>query len=68
MQQKEIALLSVIFTGAIANSIRSRTSIHFGLYYSLFEWFNPLYLSDQEANFTKTEYVKVQWGIVHSGE
>ena len=24
---------------------------HFGLYYSLFEWYNPLYLNDKKANY-----------------
>ena len=24
---------------------------HFGIYYSLFEWFNPLYLKDKNTNF-----------------
>ena len=24
---------------------------HFGIYYSLFEWFNPLYLKDKNGNF-----------------
>ena len=24
---------------------------HFGVYYSLFEWYNPLYLKDKNANF-----------------
>ena len=25
---------------------------HFGLYYSLFEWYNPLYLNDKKANIS----------------
>ncbi|KAM9003234.1 plasma alpha-L-fucosidase [Sarcophilus harrisii] len=36
-------------------AIRSKTKLHFGLYYSLFEWFNPLFLEDQ-ANFFQTRY------------
>ena len=28
----------------LAQSVRNRSDIHFGLYHSLFEWFNPLYL------------------------
>ena len=29
--------------GLLANSIRNRTDVHFGVYHSLFEWFNPVY-------------------------
>ena len=25
--------------------------VHFGLYYSLFEWFNPIYFKDKESGF-----------------
>lgn len=44
--------------GELANAIRSRTAIKFGLYHSLYEWFNPLYLQDKEANFTTQNFVK----------
>lgn len=34
--------------GDLANAIRSKApGIRFGLYHSLFEWFNPLYLNDR---------------------
>ncbi len=45
--------------GDLANSIRKRTNVTFGLYHSLFEWFNPLFLSDEASNFTKQDYVRV---------
>lgn len=45
--------------GDLAASIRNRTSIRFGLYHSLFEWFNPLYLSDKAQSFNKQDFVKV---------
>lgn len=44
----------------LASSIRNRTSIRFGLYHSLFEWFNPLYLSDKAQSFATQEFVKVR--------
>ncbi|XP_066171658.1 plasma alpha-L-fucosidase [Sylvia atricapilla] len=37
----------------LATSVKNRTDLHFGLYHSLFEWFNPLFLEDA-ANAFKT--------------
>ncbi|CAF1176629.1 unnamed protein product [Adineta ricciae] len=37
--------------GDLANSIRARTNITFGLYHSMFEWFHPLYLEDKQSGF-----------------
>lgn len=31
---------------------KGQPDFHFGLYYSLFEFFNPIYLSDKSNNFT----------------
>ncbi|XP_046569367.1 alpha-L-fucosidase-like [Haliotis rubra] len=44
--------------GELAQAIRSKTDLHFGLYHSLFEWFHPLYLQDKANNFTTTRFVK----------
>jgi len=50
------------FVGDLANAIRNRTNIVFGLYHSLFEWFNPLYLLDKQNNFTTQYFSQVyQW-------
>ncbi|KAL8604352.1 hypothetical protein ACOMHN_028115 [Nucella lapillus] len=43
--------------GELAEAIRSRTKLHFGLYHSLFEWFNPLFLQDTANNFTTQYFV-----------
>ncbi|XP_039251545.2 alpha-L-fucosidase-like [Styela clava] len=43
--------------GMLANSIRNRTSVHFGVYHSLFEWFNPVYNQDKDNNFTTRDFV-----------
>ncbi|XP_053377585.1 alpha-L-fucosidase-like isoform X4 [Mercenaria mercenaria] len=44
--------------GSLADSIRKNTDMHFGLYHSLFEWYNPLYLQDKANNFKTNEFVK----------
>ena len=45
--------------GDLAKSIRSKTDLHFGLYHSLFEWFNPLYLEDVANNLETQYFVEV---------
>lgn len=45
--------------GDLANSIRKRTDLHFGLYHSLFEWFNPIHLKDSKNNYKTQEFVRV---------
>lgn len=37
--------------GELSSAVRNRTHLHFGLYHSLFEWFNPLFLLDKENKF-----------------
>jgi len=43
--------------GALATSIRNRTDIVFGLYHSLFEWYNPLYLNDKSNGYETQDFV-----------
>lgn len=43
--------------GDLANSIRTNTSLKFGLYHSLYEWFNPMYLSDKQQLFETNLFV-----------
>lgn len=43
--------------GDLANSIRTNTSLKFGLYHSLFEWFNPMYLNDKQQSFEDNLFV-----------
>ena len=45
--------------GSLADAVRSKTSIHFGLYFSQFEWFNRLYLEDKARKFATQTYVEV---------
>jgi alpha-L-fucosidase len=43
--------------GDLAASIRNRTDIHFGVYHSLFEWYNPLYLADQANGYQTQDFI-----------
>ncbi|XP_005420197.2 plasma alpha-L-fucosidase [Geospiza fortis] len=40
----------------LATSVRNRTDLHFGLYHSLFEWFNPLFLEDATNAFNTSKF------------
>ncbi|XP_070589755.1 plasma alpha-L-fucosidase [Erythrolamprus reginae] len=46
--------------GELATSIRNRTSLRFGLYHSLFEWFNPLFRDDVSSKFKKQQFPNVK--------
>ena len=52
-------MIILLISGDLAASIRNKTDLHFGLYHSLKEWFNPMYLSDIKNNHTTQEFVKV---------
>ncbi|GAU89881.1 hypothetical protein RvY_02380 [Ramazzottius varieornatus] len=43
--------------GELADAVRSTTKLRFGLYHSMFEWFNPMFKSDAANNYTTQEYV-----------
>nr|CAI5834764.1 unnamed protein product [Callosobruchus analis] len=42
--------------GELSRAVRDE-GLTFGLYHSLYEWYNPMYLSDKASNFTTTEFV-----------
>lgn len=44
--------------GELASSVREQPSLRFGLYYSLFEWFNRMYIDDKLHLFLKNVYVQ----------
>ncbi|XP_076109079.1 alpha-L-fucosidase-like [Mytilus galloprovincialis] len=46
--------------GELAAAIRAKTQMKFGLYHSLFEWFNPVYLDDKYSKFKKRNFVKTK--------
>ena len=45
--------------GDLASAIRNKTDIKFGVYHSLFEWFNPLYLQDKANKWKTQKFVSV---------
>ncbi|XP_065280903.1 tissue alpha-L-fucosidase-like isoform X2 [Dermacentor albipictus] len=46
--------------GDLARAVREAGGMHFGLYYSLYEWFNPLYQRDKAAGWTSDDYVRAK--------
>ena len=45
----------------LADAFRSRTDVHFGIYFSLFEWFHPFFLYDQQNKFKTRLYPEVTY-------
>ncbi|KAL5011676.1 hypothetical protein ScPMuIL_010227 [Solemya velum] len=43
--------------GELGDAVRKQ-NLHYGLYHSLYEWFNPLYLHDKANKFKTQGYVK----------
>ncbi|BFZ02821.1 hypothetical protein BsWGS_05860 [Bradybaena similaris] len=46
--------------GDLADAIRQKTSIKFGVYHCLYEWFNPLFQRDQANGFTTQDFVRAK--------
>lgn len=44
--------------GELADAVRAHTDLKFGLYHSLYEWYNPLWMSDTNNNHTTDEFVR----------
>ena len=49
----------MLSTGELAQSIRNKTNLHFGVYHSMFEWFNPLFNQDRATGFKTQEFPSV---------
>ncbi|CAG2167105.1 unnamed protein product [Oppiella nova] len=45
--------------GDLSTAVKN-AGLHFGVYHSLFEWFNPFYLKDQANNFTTNDFTKIK--------
>ena len=50
-------------TGALAKAIKSHPDLHFGVYFSQYEWYHPLYLQDKSNGYKTQYYVKVTLSI-----
>jgi len=46
--------------GDLAQAVRNTSNLKFGLYHSLYEWFNPLYLADKESKFQTQSFVQAK--------
>ena len=58
LNQSSLINEALLHTGDLAASIRAKQPhVHFGLYHSLFEWFNPLYLKDKTNHFQTNNFV-----------
>ncbi|KAG4069724.1 hypothetical protein HA402_002303, partial [Bradysia odoriphaga] len=42
----------------LSQAVRADNRLRFGLYHSLLEWYNPMYLRDKESDFSQTEFVE----------
>ncbi|KAG4065024.1 hypothetical protein HA402_004147 [Bradysia odoriphaga] len=42
----------------LAEAVRADNRLRFGLYHSLFEWYNPMYVSDRSSDFSQNEFVE----------
>ncbi|CAH0748069.1 unnamed protein product [Diatraea saccharalis] len=43
--------------GELSEAVRQK-GLKFGVYHSLYEWYNPIYLEDKKANFTTRHYAE----------
>ncbi|KAJ9592721.1 hypothetical protein L9F63_015601 [Diploptera punctata] len=43
--------------GELADAIKNKTNLKFGVYHSLFEWYNPIYLQDKSNSYTTRNFV-----------
>ncbi|XP_077293287.1 alpha-L-fucosidase [Arctopsyche grandis] len=41
----------------LSNAVRAQNDMHFGVYYSLYEWYNPMYIADKTSKFQNQTYV-----------
>ena len=59
MKGKIVCLKTCFLVAALAQAFHQRTNVTFGLYFSLFEWFHPLYVKDKQNQYRTQSYVDV---------
>lgn len=42
--------------GELANAVRRKQGMRFGVYHSLMDWYHPLYMADKESGFTSARF------------
>jgi alpha-L-fucosidase len=47
--------------GELSSAVKG-AGLHFGVYHSLYEWYNGLYLADEASNFTTTTFLSKTFG------
>lgn len=52
-----------IITAELAEACRADDRIRFGVYHSLLEWYNPMYVSDRDNEFVQSEFVEKKVSI-----
>jgi alpha-L-fucosidase len=52
-------LTHFLIIGDLAKSVRNKTDLHFGVYHSLLEWFNPLMEEDIKNGHKTHNFVDV---------
>lgn len=43
--------------GELRTAVKKKSDIVFGLYHSMFEWYNPMYMADKQSDYQSTEFV-----------
>lgn len=56
---KQVVFYCFTGVGDLAKAIRARTDLHFGVYHSLYEWFNPIFIQDEHSAFRTRHFVEV---------
>ena len=51
--------MSLLFSGELAAAMRKRGDVKFGVYYSLYEWYNGFYLLDKDAQYKTNLFTQV---------